>query len=126
MKINAIKCLQCESIIYSRFGHDFRHCSCGACFVDGGRDYFRYGYTDIEKIQVLELELDQMNKVDKYKELQNLYYNKVATLSMLESQLDALEDEMDNLWETLTKEEIEQIDGKCQYTREQYEDINLE
>lgn len=30
-------------IIYSRFGHDFRHSTDGSTFIDGGRDYTRRG-----------------------------------------------------------------------------------
>jgi hypothetical protein len=36
--------------------HDFHYCSCGATFVDGGFDYFRYGsipgYRVLRSIQV--------------------------------------------------------------------------
>ena len=42
-KVNAIKCLKCGDTIYSRAGHDFRQCSCGECFIDGGFEYVRIG-----------------------------------------------------------------------------------
>ena len=38
-----IKCKICGDIIESTFRHDFKECKCGACFVDGGNDYFRCG-----------------------------------------------------------------------------------
>ena len=41
MKVNAIKCKNCNTIIYSRAKHDFHWCPCGKCAVDGGFDYFK-------------------------------------------------------------------------------------
>ena len=38
---NRIKCLRCGDIIESEYRHDFKTCSCGACAVDGGKDYLR-------------------------------------------------------------------------------------
>lgn len=38
---NKIKCLKCGDIIESVYRHDFKTCSCGACSVDGGKDYLR-------------------------------------------------------------------------------------
>lgn len=44
MKVSGIKCLKCGDFIYSRARHDFRSCTCEACFVDGGQnDYIRIG-----------------------------------------------------------------------------------
>lgn len=40
---NRIKCLKCGDVIESFTVHDFKGCSCGACFVDGGTDYLRRG-----------------------------------------------------------------------------------
>ena len=55
MKIikNAIRCNVCGEEIESRHVHDFVTCRCGACSVDGGREYLRRcfrerdSYTDI-------------------------------------------------------------------------------
>lgn len=44
--VGAVHCLRCDDVIWSKYRHDFHYCSCGACFVDGGRDYFRAGYSD--------------------------------------------------------------------------------
>lgn len=40
---NMGKCRLCGDIIESTFRHDFVRCSCGAVFVDGGKDYLRRG-----------------------------------------------------------------------------------
>ena len=34
-----IKCLKCNDIIESKSEHDFKKCKCGACFIDGGKNY---------------------------------------------------------------------------------------
>lgn len=44
MKVAAIECPRCQEQVWSRHRHDFRHCKCGYCFIDGGRDYTRTGY----------------------------------------------------------------------------------
>jgi hypothetical protein len=44
MTVSGIKCPRCWDCIYSASGHDFRYCFCGYCFVDGGRNYLRYGW----------------------------------------------------------------------------------
>ena len=41
--ITGVRCGFCNQYIWSRHRHDFRHCTCGKTFVDGGRDYLRYG-----------------------------------------------------------------------------------
>lgn len=48
-----LKCLKCGDVIFSKHRHDFRRCKCGACFVDGGDDYFRYGFTGSKGIEVV-------------------------------------------------------------------------
>ena len=40
---NKAKCLRCEGIIESESIHDMQQCECGAIFIDGGQDYWRYG-----------------------------------------------------------------------------------
>ena len=37
-------CLLCNNTIQSQHRHDFKWCSCKNIFVDGGEDYFRFGY----------------------------------------------------------------------------------
>ena len=43
IKCNKAQCLECKDIIESKSRHDFVSCSCGAIFVDGGTDYWRWG-----------------------------------------------------------------------------------
>ena len=40
---NAARCNHCGDIIESRHRHDFKSCSCGRIFVDGGHCYLRQG-----------------------------------------------------------------------------------
>ncbi len=41
-----VKCLDCKNEIFSENRHDFKYCSCGKVFVDGGKDYLRFGWDD--------------------------------------------------------------------------------
>lgn len=41
---NSAKCLDCGDEIESKYRHDFRSCSCGNIYVDGGKSYLRRGY----------------------------------------------------------------------------------
>lgn len=36
---NAIKCKRCGDVVESKARHDFKVCSCGCVFVDGGLGY---------------------------------------------------------------------------------------
>lgn len=51
---NAIKCLQCNTVLESKYGHDFQQCSCSnQAFVDGGTVYVRLGAVDLDLIENL-------------------------------------------------------------------------
>lgn len=52
---NVIKCNRCGDVIESFSRHDFKYCSCGSVFVDGGLDYARRGFKN--------------NAIDDYEEL---------------------------------------------------------
>jgi len=39
MKVLAIKCPKCKSVVYSRTRHDMRWCECGNVAIDGGFEY---------------------------------------------------------------------------------------
>ena len=39
MKIDALECNNCHSVIFSRARHDFRWCACKRIAIDGGFDY---------------------------------------------------------------------------------------
>ena len=44
MKIRALQCKRCNTVIFSRAQHDFRRCSCEdnlGCSIDGGFDLCR-------------------------------------------------------------------------------------
>lgn len=41
---NMIRCNHCGEEIESTYTHDFKWCSCGSCFVDGGHSFLRRGY----------------------------------------------------------------------------------
>lgn len=42
--VSGLECPNCKQRIWSRHRHDFRYCFCSYCFIDGGRDYTRWGY----------------------------------------------------------------------------------
>jgi len=50
---NSAKCLNCEEVLVSENRHDFKQCSCGNVFVDGGLHYIRRGVED--SFQYLDL-----------------------------------------------------------------------
>jgi hypothetical protein len=58
MLINAIKCLECNTTVFSRAQHDYRSCTCGACAIDGGREYQRVMFDGQIPPQVFMLEVD--------------------------------------------------------------------
>lgn len=76
-KILVLECKKCKKFIWSRDTHDFRRCKCGACAIDGGRDYTRISGeekdfkrhqieipSDISKMSFVNLGLDAM-KINK-------------------------------------------------------------
>lgn len=53
--MNKIQCLKCNTVLISKFRHDFAQCSCdNQTFTDGGEDYQRYGGVDLKQIKILE------------------------------------------------------------------------
>ena len=51
---NAIKCLQCNTVLESRHEHDYQACCCSnRAFVDGGLSYIRLGAMDLDLIEEL-------------------------------------------------------------------------
>ncbi len=45
---NRAQCAKCDTIVESKHRHDFVTCSCGSIFVDGGDDYHRAGFKNLE------------------------------------------------------------------------------
>lgn len=65
IRVNVCRCPACGDDIYSRATHDFRVCTCGAIFIDGGFEPYapRYGFLLDRKpewsdIYVHELEIN--------------------------------------------------------------------
>ena len=51
---NAIECLQCNTVLESKYRHDFQCCGCpNRSFVDGGLLYTRVGAVDFNLIENL-------------------------------------------------------------------------
>ena len=75
---NAIKCLQCNTVLESKYRHDFQCCGCeNQTFVDGGYDYSRVGGKDFDLIEDLcvykeytKLEYESLQQ--QYKERQRI------------------------------------------------------
>ncbi len=56
---NSLTCLVCGDTIYSATRHDYKTCSCGSCMVDGGTDYLRMGYKDIDEVKIQHIEASE-------------------------------------------------------------------
>jgi hypothetical protein len=49
--MSKIKCGACNTILESKYRHDFQRCSCpNKTFLDGGNDYIRCGGMDMKMI----------------------------------------------------------------------------
>lgn len=62
MKVSGIVCPLCKEFIWSKNRHDFKICSCGSIFIDGGqKDYIRLGAlkneVDINTLKIVEREI---------------------------------------------------------------------
>ena len=42
--VDAYLCPRCDTLVFSRARHDYRHCPCGDIAVDGGLDYSKVTY----------------------------------------------------------------------------------
>lgn len=54
-KVDGIRCLDCNDVIWSRHLHDMVWCKCRKVSVDGGRSYMKVSFTDRppENVEVL-------------------------------------------------------------------------
>ena len=50
---NRCRCRRCGDIIESRYTHEFVRCSCGAIAVDGGKEYLRRSFYNMDDIEEL-------------------------------------------------------------------------
>jgi hypothetical protein len=70
-----VHCEKCNEVIYSVDRHDYKHCECGDCMIDGGRDYTRRSASGRKVvIDLLKMEvIDGDTEAEKIlKEIQNL------------------------------------------------------
>lgn len=54
---NRARCKKCNTIIESIHRHDFVRCQCGACAVDGGKEYLRRvaaNWDDMEELSITD------------------------------------------------------------------------
>lgn len=63
-----------------------------------------------------------LSLVEEYQNTVNSYRELLTKQLEIDQQLDQLEDHLDHLYSQMTKDEIEQIYGKCRYTREDWGD----
>jgi hypothetical protein len=55
---HAILCKICNTVLYSMYRHHMNSCGCSnATNVDGGKQYLKYGASDMSKVEVVTLDL---------------------------------------------------------------------
>ena len=84
MKIQTVQCPKCKDIIYSRARHDYRYCSCGAIFVDGGLDYLRYGGDDNIEISVIDLDVTEKELYNDWNKFENKFGVIITKVEIIE------------------------------------------
>ena len=72
LKVTAIICPKCGTILWSRYRHDYNVCPTDqCCFIDGGQqDYYRMGFhtistEEVNTYSVGEIQLITLNLTDK-------------------------------------------------------------
>ena len=74
MIVEGIMCPQCSDIIYSRTTEDLRVCSCKNVFVEGGKEYFKFGYKlKVPKIIQMNIDCTKKELEDDHKFKSNKY-----------------------------------------------------
>lgn len=86
MTINAIKCLKCGDIIYSRSHHDFHWCSCKSCAIDGGFNYLKItgDYENWKSVQINVL--DDKDEIEAKKILFDDWNKRINKYGVLKSE----------------------------------------
>jgi hypothetical protein len=46
--MNKAKCLKCNTVVESKYRHDYVTCNCGNVSVDGGNDYLKRCVVDMK------------------------------------------------------------------------------
>ena len=64
---NKAKCKRCNTVAESHHRHHLCFCTCGAIYVDGGKDYLRRGGRDLSMLE----ELSEFIQVDDSNQTQN-------------------------------------------------------
>lgn len=80
---NAIQCLNCKDILWSKHRHDYIVCKCGSCMNDGGNEY-RRGYVGQPEKNLSVTTNDPFEKVREYLHRYNIYsksYVKLKNIS---------------------------------------------
>ena len=76
-----IRCLKCNDVIESLSIHDCKECKCGACFIDGGKEYSRIG-GDFKFISIINEDGTEEKMENKYQTVYTLKIrqkNKIVT-----------------------------------------------
>lgn len=67
MKVFALRCHKCETIIYSRARHDYHHCLCNNIAIDGGFDYLKFSWTEADTFtKIPEFDIGNVTKGELY------------------------------------------------------------
>ena len=56
---NRAQCRLCKQILESYHRHDFKWCTCGEMYVDGGKDYIRRGAKNFDNVIELSVTTDE-------------------------------------------------------------------
>lgn len=59
IKENKAQCLLCGDIIESKSVHDYKTCKCGKLSVDGGKEYLKRSFTNMEDWKDLSVVEDE-------------------------------------------------------------------
>lgn len=73
--MNIIECPECKDVLLSGYRRDFKHCSCEACFVDGGLAYKRHGGPATDLMPVWDIGKFKkllIKKSDRYEKIRDI------------------------------------------------------
>ncbi|WP_425495048.1 DUF7695 domain-containing protein [Ornithinibacillus caprae] len=87
--INRVRCKKCDDIIESKHCYDFKRCKCRAIFLDGGKDYQRYGWGNQTENARLEVFIDFSYTVSKYIWLYSISVTRNSMACQFNSSSDA-------------------------------------
>lgn len=79
-----IECDNCKDLLWSLHVHDYKSCTCGSVFIDGGAEYCRMGGNGTHGYKIIDegnYRQDDWNEKQRVKELE-------ASVARLQSELD--------------------------------------